>query len=281
MTSISNFGQTGPYRNYKLSELVLNGFHAMIHNGEFGRYPVKKGGNVCQYQAGSIAAVATLGALWESKGQGQGQQVDVSLMETVVGDADRKSIDLMTWAFSGNVYHALRTESQARLISNILPYGVFPCKDGFINSLPIVSHWPRFVELMKNPELGERIRYPEDMFEVEIKEEIDVMFYEWLLQRNKREVMEECQAAKWFCTAVLTPKDVVEDPHFKERSYWKETEHPVTGKQIYPGAPIKAEGAWKIRRPAPLLGQHNEEIFGQQLGYSVEELKNFKDEEII
>jgi CoA:oxalate CoA-transferase len=64
VTSISNFGQTGPYRDYKLSELVLNGFHAMIHNGDFNRYPLKKGANVCQYQAGSVAAVATIGALW-------------------------------------------------------------------------------------------------------------------------------------------------------------------------------------------------------------------------
>ena len=275
MTSISNYGQTGPYRDYKLSELILNGFHSMINSGEPDRYPVKKGGNACLYQSGLIGALATIGALWASEEQGIGQYIDVSLMETQAGDIDRKTVDLLSWAYSGGAIYTSRPEAEEWGDRGLMPGGVFPCKDGYIVSLPIFPHWPRFVELMKNPEL-ERIRIPEDMFDMDLKGEIDVMWYEWLSERTRYEAMEECQAVQWHGTAINTPKDAVEDPQFKERGFWVEAEHPVTGRQTYPGAPVKiGDDSWQIRRPAPMLGQHNEEIFSK-LGYGKKELENFE-----
>jgi crotonobetainyl-CoA:carnitine CoA-transferase CaiB-like acyl-CoA transferase len=76
--------------------------------------------------------------------------------------------------------------------------------------------------------------------------------------------METCQSVKYFVTAINTPKDFITDPQMKERGFWVEVEHPVSGKQIYPGDPLHAESSpWQIRRPAPLLGQHNQEILDQ------------------
>ena len=283
MTSISNFGQTGPYRDYKLSELVLNGFHSMINNGERERHPLKKGGNACLYQGGLIGSLATLGALWAREEQDFGQYVDVSLMETQVGDVDRKTVDLLAWAYSGSAIYTMRPEAEEWRAATLMPGGIFPCKDGFIASRPVLPHWPRFVELMKDPRL-EKLSFPDDILDTEadIKGEIDIMWYEWLAQRTKQEAMEECQAVKFFATAVSAPKDAVEDPHFKERGFWVESEHPLSGRQTYPGAPINVgEDSWRVRRPAPMTGQHNMEVYGEQLGYSKKDITELQNEGII
>jgi crotonobetainyl-CoA:carnitine CoA-transferase CaiB-like acyl-CoA transferase len=283
MTSISNFGQTGPYRDFKLSELVLNGFHSMINNGEPDRHPLKKGGNACLYQGGLVAALATLGALWACEEQDFGQHVDISLMETQTGDIDRKTVDLVAWAYSGDAIYTMRPEADEWRANTIMPGGIFPCKDGFIASLPVLPHWPRFVELMKEPEL-EKLNFPDDVLDTEsdIKGEIDIMWYEWLSQRTKREAMEECQASKFFVTAVSTPEDAVEDTHFRGHGFWVEAEHPVTGKQIYPGAPINiGNGSWQVRRPAPMLGEHNQEIYCDRLGYTKQDMDAFRKTGVI
>lgn len=280
MTSISNFGQTGPYRDYKLSELVLNGFHSMYNSGQPDRFPIKMGGNICLYQGGFIAALATMGAHWAAEEQNIGQYLDISLMETIAGDVDRKTVDMLSWAYSEQGIYTYRRDAAELAVKHIMPAGTFPCQDGFIASLPILPHWPRFVELMKNPEV-DKIRFPEDIMDLDIKGEIDVLWYDWLAERTKRQVMEEGQAVKWFATAINTPEDAVNDPHFQEHGFWVEAEHPVTGKQTYPGAPVKIdEDSWKIRRTAPTLGQHNQEIYAR-IGYGPDEVENLHTNGVI
>jgi crotonobetainyl-CoA:carnitine CoA-transferase CaiB-like acyl-CoA transferase len=278
MTSISNFGQSGPYRDFKISELILNGFHSQINSGEPDRFPLKKGGNVCLYQGGLMASLAIAGALWAGEEEGIGQFIDVSLMEVMAGDPDRKTVDLLSWAYSGQRFYTMRSEGVEWQMDTIMPKGIFPCRDGFILSSPLLAHWTRFVALMKNPEL-ERLQFPDDVLETEseMKGKIDILWYEWLSERTKREVMEACQAVKFFVTAVATPRDAVEDPHFKGHGFWVEVDHPVTGKQTYPGAPIRiGPGSWQVRLPAPMIGQHNQEIYQDRLGYSKKELFEFQ-----
>ena len=93
MVSISNFGQSGPYRDFKASEIVEYAMGGeMYSTGTAGREPLKLGGNVTQYQAGTVAAVATMGALYSAECQEVGQHVDVSIMETQAGSTDRRII---------------------------------------------------------------------------------------------------------------------------------------------------------------------------------------------
>ncbi len=95
------------------------------------------------------------------------------------------------------------------------------------------------------------------------------------------EIVQEAQAAGVMSTPFNTPGTLLTDPHFRERGYWKEIDHPVVGRLIYPGAPFRMdEGGWQIRRPAPLLGQHNEEVYGK-LGYSKEDLIHLRQSGVI
>jgi crotonobetainyl-CoA:carnitine CoA-transferase CaiB-like acyl-CoA transferase len=162
-----------------------------------------------------------------------------------------------------------------------MPGGVYPCQDGFLLVMPILTHWSRFLALMKVPDL-EKYNYPNDIVNVEYKGEVDAIWYQWCAERTKRQAMEECQAVKFFGTTVQTPKDAVEDPHFNERGAWVQIEHPVTGKQIYPGAPIKmGEAPWQVRMPAPTIGQHNIEVYCDQLGYSREDVIRLRESNVI
>jgi len=265
MTSISNFGQTGPYKDFKASELVLNGIGADMYTcGNPGRHPLKLAGNCLQYQVGHMAAVATLAAYWFRLNQGIGQHIDISMQDVLACDTNHKGTNLVSFAYSGM---ALTSIGLGRIdprdfASAIHPTGVYPCKDGFVRVYGGLTHWERFIKLF--PEF-EKFKYPDDVLDVEnYKPEIDVAWYEWCEKRTKQEIMETCQSVKYFATAINTPKDFITDPQCKARGFWVEVDHPVTGKQIYPGDPLHAESSpWQIRMPAPLLGQHNKEIFGK------------------
>ena len=262
MTSISNFGKTGPYRDFKVSELVLNGIGADMYScGIPGRFPLKKGGNCLQYQVGHMAAVATLAAYWARLNSGIGQHIDISMQEVLASDTDHKMSNLLSWAYSGMGFttSAMGRSDPREIVNNIIPAGVYPCKDGFVRAQGEVFWWDRFIRLF--PEF-QKLKWPEDILDVDTyKGEVDAVWYEWCRERTKREIMEACQCVKHFVMAINTPKDCIADPHLNKRGFWIEVEHPVTGKQLYPGDPLHAENSpWRIRKPAPLLGQHNNEI---------------------
>ena len=263
MVRISNFGQTGPYRDFKTSELVLSGIgHDMYSSGIPGRHPLKLGGDCLQYQVGHMAAVATLAALWLKNHGGTGQCIDVSMQEVLAADTDHKTTNLVSFAYSGETMtsNVVGRLDPREVASDITPSGVFPCKDGFVRAAGGIMFWDRFAKIF--PELGEMFTYPDDVLNVEDNKPIvDALWYDWCLDHTKEEIMETCQKAKYFCMAVNTPKDAVNCPQFAERGFWVEAEHPVTGKQIYPGDPVNMElTKWQVRMPAPLLGQHTEEV---------------------
>jgi crotonobetainyl-CoA:carnitine CoA-transferase CaiB-like acyl-CoA transferase len=101
---------------------------------------------------------------------------------------------------------------------------------------------------------------------------MDGIVLEWLLERTKQQAAEQMQAAGIAVTPINSPEDAVLDRHFRERGFWIEIDHPVTGRLTYPGAPVDmSDGGFKVRMPAPLLGEHNSEVYGQ-LGYTGKDL---------
>jgi len=278
MTSISNFGQSGPYRDFESSELIINAMgHTMSSCGLPNREPLKRGVNALQYQSGQVAAVATMGAFLVSRLQGVGQQVDVSIMETHAGSADFRTQNLLGYIYSGE--ECPRVDPRDAGLS-ILPYGVLPAKDGYVQWLLLASHWSRFCRMLGEAEAEMSRRFP-DLFDMTRKGELEAITINWCSTRTKQEVMRQAQAYSCPATAVNTPAELVEDPHFAERHFFVEAEHPVAGKLKYTGAVFKSEGMpWEIRRPAPLLGQHNAEVYGA-LGYRAEELVKLREMGVI
>jgi len=280
MTSISNFGQSGPYRDFKASELILYGMGgAMNETGTLDRYPLKKGGNVIQYQAGTIAAVATMVALYASRAQGIGQHVDVPIFESQMGTIDRRMSHLLTYQYNKEIsYRPDPMQEPAGF-----PVGFYACKDGFFQIAGGFVFWSRICQMMERPDLVDDPGFctPEGQREPENLERFSVIWYPWIAERTKQEIIEAGQAAGVLCGPISTSEDLMNDPHWKARGFWAEIEHPVTGKLTYPGAPFKmAETPWRVSRPAPQLGEHNAEVYGE-LGYSGEDLVRLRESGVI
>ena len=265
MTSISNFGQTGPYRDFRSSEIMVYGMGGeMYSTGLDEREPVKLGVNVHLYQAGGVASVATMGALFGARLQGLGQHVDVSLMETQIGSIDRRLSMLLTYQYTGEV------TGRSPLRTAGYPNGVYPCSDGYFQISGSRNYFPRAVSMMGYPEFLENPKWhePEAQLDPDLQDEFEPMFLMWTLERTKYVAWHTAQESRVLSAPLNTMEDLAHDPEFLRRGAFSEIEHPAAGTLNYPGRPfVMTESPWTVRRPAPLLGEHNHEVMSG-LGYS-------------
>ena len=156
------------------------------------------------------------------------------------------------------------------------------CKDGFFEIWGggLVGAFPRVVQWMGMPELLEKFGTPAAQVDPELKEEFEAIFYSWCLDRTKTEIWESAQKARVTLGPYNTIADLLASHQLQERRYWAEIEHPVAGMLAYPGAPAKMETPWQIRRPAPLLGEYNQEVYGE-LGYTRQDLTKLREQGVI
>jgi crotonobetainyl-CoA:carnitine CoA-transferase CaiB-like acyl-CoA transferase len=280
VTSISNFGQTGPYRDWRASELIFYGMGGELYStGLASREPVKMGATVGLYQAGAIAAYASLSASFTARETGAGEHIDISIMETQAGSIDRRMSMLLAYQYNAEI--------SGRAVDGNdgfggYPNGVYPCADGYFQITGGTRYFSRIVEMLGNPEELQDARWytPEAQSDSELAGEFDAIFYPWILERTKSEVWSEAQKAKVLSGPLNTMEDIANDKVFQSRDVFTKIEHPVAGELTYPGRPFIMEHTpWSIRRPAPRLGEHTGEV-QSELGYSPTEISSFREEGI-
>lgn len=258
VVSISNFGQTGPYRDYRLSELTLYGFAGEMYSmGLTEREPVKMAGTAALFESGAAAAVAMMGALFAAKRFGIGQHVDISLAETHFGGVDRRHATAIAYQFSG------RKTIRAAGGGAGMPQGIYPCADGYVEFTNAGLRPDRIDDMLGHPDWNQQPQFqdPVQRLDPYVIEEWNAYFLGWCLERTKREVWAEARRAKVLCGPLFTMEDLFEDDHFRGRGFWATVDHPALGTVEMPGRPfIMGKGGWQLRRPAPLLGQHTEEV---------------------
>jgi len=145
--------------------------------------------------------------------------------------------------------------------------------------------WPRFIEMIEMPELAEDPRFQDKdfsfVYNLDYKDEVDALLMGWSTQLTKREVMERAQAAGMAGSAINSMEDVYSDPQFNFREFFVEIDHPETGPIRYPGTPTQfSESPAEFHR-APLLGEHNREIYCDILGYASEDLPLLREQKVI
>jgi len=258
LVSISNFGQTGPYRDYRGSELVLYGFAGEMYTMGVGdREPVKMYGTAALVESGAAAATAIFAAFLVAREQGVGQHVDFSIADSHFGGNDRRHATAIGYEFSGR--KSVRTAGPTIALAS----GVYPCADGYVEFTAASVRMDRLSEMLGNPEwlADPKWREPATAFNPQSVEEFSAYLYGWLASRTKREVWAEARRAKVLCGPLFTIADLFQDPHFRGRGFWEDVAHSEMGAFEMPGRPfIMNDSPWELRRPAPLLGQHTVEI---------------------
>ena len=271
MTSVTNFGQTGPYRDYKMTEITLYALGSTMQvTGMPDRPPLKLGLTVENVYAGMVSATATMGAFMGAVVSGEGQYVDLALMEIQAANQDRAVQGHMIYQYVGGPTGGWTRSGGGSQGRNILPVGVYPCSDGYVQFFTLQPLWDRVCKMIDREDLIEDQHFtaPENFSgNQDVKAEFDAVLLEWLLQHTKREVMEKSQSCGYMCGAINTMEDVFEDPHLAARGFFAQIEHPHVGTLRYPGPQFKmSETPWRAGR-APLLGEHTHEVLTGVLGY--------------
>ncbi|MEM7272331.1 MAG: CoA transferase [Actinomycetota bacterium] len=259
VVTVTPFGLTGPHAGMVGEEIVHYAYGGpMSASGSVDNGPLKMGGDVGQYQCGTVAAVTALAGLALSEQSGRGTHIDLSNVETQVASIDRRMTYLLYAAYRGQ-----NVERPGGYRISTLPNGCRPTLDGHVQLSTLVNWVPRMLAVVDNPDLSAIYDDPGFMFDETAGELTDAFILGWTLTMEKQQAMEAGQAASWPVTAVNRPIDLLDDPHFAERGFFVPVEHPAAGTIRQPGPPIRMADGWRLERPAPLLGQHTDEILAE------------------
>lgn len=249
MTSISNFGQYGPYRDWQATDMTLNALSGMmLMTGNPGNPPFKLGLSQIQYSAGIAAAIATLSVYRYSKMTGHGQHIDLSLVEPFLNMLHQQ---LSRYVYMGAL--------QSRGYIEKLPW-VFPTKDGWahvsqLQVLAVIKHLMPVYPQLTDPKFTDIKHWQEYLGE------LGEILRPWFQQKTKLEVTDALQKQGINASPVYNEEDLLNCPQLSVHQFFDEIEHPIVGKGKYPGRYFFCEQIPKIKnRPAPLLGQHTDEI---------------------
>lgn len=265
MTSISNFGQTGPYRDWRATELTFNALGGIMNKkGESSREPLKMALNSHQYFAGEVASMVTMAAILRRSKTGIGEHIDISIFETVAGNINN---GIIAYDYSGEMGRRTTAKNYPAY-----PFGGFPVKNGYVSIQGggRADVWmPRLFEMIGKPELKNDAKFSSLENMAKNRDEFNTWLYTWLAEHTKQEVFDESARVRYPMAPVYNTEELVNNPHYRERGFFIEIEHSSAKKLTCTGAPFKtSHTGFAVRRPAPLLGEHNSEIYHYFLGYS-------------
>ncbi len=274
MTSVTSFGQTGPYRNFKAKQINQYAYGGLMYiTGRAEREPLQMGPKLPEYGAGQNAFVATLSAIWHKELTGEGQRIDISIAEY--------SASILENALSMYSYTRHKVNRTGNRGYGRAAWGIYPCKDGYVGVIAGPEHrWSAMAELMDEPALAQP-EFADRRVRQERADELEALMTRWLSSNNKREIFERAQALGLAFAYVAGTQDILSWEHLRERGYFVTLEHPAVGELDYPGAPFQPGGAPLNWTRAPMLGEHNKEIYCERLGYSEEELLRLKASRVI
>ena len=274
MTSITTFGQTGPSSHYKGEEIVAYAMGGIMSiSGTSDREPLKHGGFQAQYEGGLNGALSTAFTLLLRDFTDEGQHVDVSIQE-VVNSSLVMNQPYYNWA--GAVQG--RRPPVGTMFGNVMP-----CKDGYFISQPGGgATWDDLADFYGREELKEP-RFAEADQRTAHGEELDKIIVDAAKDRNKYEMFKTAsEQYRMLFGIVQTPEDLANCPQLEARGFYEEVDHPVIGKIKVPFRMFNmSETPCQYQRPAPLLGQHNEEIYTQLLNYTKEDMVRLRELNII
>ena len=265
MTSITGFGSDGPYSAYQTSDIVGLAMGGLMYLcGEPDAPPGPPGGDQGHHLAALNGVTGTLIALWNRELTGAGQHIDVSMQAAV---ANALETTHQTYDFNREIRTRWGHKREGAAY-------ILPCQDGYVALVCAGSlGWPKLVAWLQDERrangLGDE-RFLDDVYRFEHDAEVDATLQAFFRTKSKTEIYTEAQRRRIPLAPVNTPRDLAESPQLRARGFFVEVEHPELGATVsYPGAPYTlSETPWRIKRPPPKLGEHNDEIYMHELGLS-------------
>jgi len=264
-TSVTPFGNRGPYKDYKATDLIL--YHMSGHAyGLLGAVenpdsdpPIRAGGHQAEFVGGMAAATATLMALYRKRMTGKGCRIDISSFEAMV---NQLISGLANCAYGRPAPpRDLRKVEEAAIGGMVSAIGgILPCKDGYVAISPREdAQWERWLGVMGNPPWASDDRFSTREARQKNSPSLWKLLSEWSSQYSKHEIARLGQQQRVPCFPVNTVLDLLDDEHLAHRQFFVEIEHPAAGALKYPGTAYKFSNSQLplAARPAPLLGEHN------------------------
>ena len=292
MASITPFGLTGPYKDFKSSDIVVMAMSSLLYStGYADRPPVWISFPHAFLLAAGEAAAGIMMALHHRRRMGEGQHISTSAQELLLDS----TWDIPTWWFASKVVRCREGGCYSQPATGLVCRQQWPCKDGFVTFF----FYGGMMGLAGNKALVEWMR--SEGFATDYLKQIDWAKLDWARMTQEEVRRMEEPTARFFLShtkkelyvgsvkrnIILYPvndaKDILENEQLMARDYWVEVEHPELKTNIkYPGPfATLSETPWRIRRRAPLIGEHNSEVYGKELGLSKEEILNLKQARII
>ncbi len=275
--SSSACGQTGPDREYIGYAPTFAALAGLPHITGYEDWPPSNFMGSIDLRSASTAAFAILSALYYHQQTGEGQYIDLASQEAIA-------------AFAGDIFldYVMNRNVQIRKGNKdavMVPHNCYPClgDDNWISiAVTNQEEWECLCRAMGKPELMDDDRFSDLSKRKANEEALDMIINEWTKNQDYYDVMRNLQDAGVAAAPSMTSEALFNDPHLKERGVFRQTDHPVIGKNWVIGPPWElSETPAALRSHGPLLGEHTDEIFQDYLGMSVEEIQALREEQVI
>lgn len=274
--SISGYGRTGPYAELPGYDVIIQAEGGMMGiTGPVEGPPYRVGVPIVDITTGMFAATAILAALRARELTGEGQLVDISLLDTQAA--------LLTNVATSYLIEGSDPDRLGNAHPNICPYEAFKARDHwFMMGAANERQWEIVCDVIGRPELRGDPRFSTNGDRVANRAELAVILNQAFASRNASEWIDDMRTAGLPCGPINTVPAVFAHPQAQARELSLETEHPTAGSIRLAGFPYKlSQTPADIQHPPPLLGEHNEEVLVNLLGYSSEQVATFQERGVI
>ena len=265
MTSVTPFGQDGPYSHYSSDEIVSYATGGGMHlTGEPQREPLAAGVRVASASAGMAAFVGTLAAVFAAGTTGRGDHVDVSIQEAMLDNVETAIADHL---------HTGRVPKRTGDRHDLVPWGLYRCRDGWAAVVGgPVRHWAGAVGMFEEPRLADE-RFRHIAGRMQHRQEFEALIQPWLDEHDREEVVAAGRAHGLAFGALHQPEEVLDDDQHRARAFFQRLDHPVAGEQTVAREPFRFTDAPAELRRAPLLGEHTAAVLIEDLALSRSEFE--------